>query len=139
WSQKKDVIMQLLTMNNPLILETLASPENLPLLREAIGLDDFFIPGEDDRNKQYEEIQALLQSGPVPITIDMMGQPIEGPSVDIDPEIDNHGIEFEVCRHLIQSEAGRLAKVENPEGYMNVLLHAKAHLAMIQQAQMAQM
>lgn len=139
WSQKKDTIMQLLQMNNPVILEYLGTPENLSLLREAIGLDDFFIPGEDDKNAEYEEIQAMLNSTPMPGGIDMMGQPFEVSSVDIDPELDNHQIRFEIDRQWIISEAGRLAKQENPNGYQNILLHAKAHLAMIQQAQMAQM
>ena len=42
WSQKKDVIMQLLEAQNPEILAILGAPENLPIIREAIGLTDFF-------------------------------------------------------------------------------------------------
>lgn len=142
-SQKKDIIMQLFQINNPEILQTLAAPENLPLIREALGLDDFFIPGEDDRDKQYAEIRELLQSGPIPIGMDQMGQPVEGPSVDVDPDIDDNQIEFDICKHWLKSETGQLCKVDNPEGYKNVLLHAKAHLnaiaMQVQQMAMAQM
>lgn len=157
WSQKKDVVFQLLQQANPQILAYLGAPENLPILREALGLDDFYIPGEDDRNKQYEEINQLLESAPylIPPSIDPMmlsvnpemaqdpavlaaSQPMEISSVEVDPDIDNHQIEFEICRSWLVSDAGRLAKVENQEGYKNVLLHAKEHLKFIQMAAMAE-
>src|SRR5690606_26555161 len=48
WSQQKDVIMQLLQAANPEILAILGAPENLPVIRQAIGLTDFFVPGEED-------------------------------------------------------------------------------------------
>lgn len=139
WQQKKDAIMQLIEMNNPEILATLASPENLPFLKEAIGLTDFIVPGTDDRQKQYEEIQQLIISGPIMVPMDpnmaevdpMLAQamgPTEIPSVEIDPLIDNHNIHAEICRIYLISDAGRLLKLENPEGYKNVLLHMKAHM-----------
>ena len=122
WGQKKDIIMQLLQGNNPEVMAALASPENIPLLAQAIGLADFAIPGGDDREKQYEEILQLTQSAPIP-------QPdgTEGPSVDIEPDIDNNAVEFDICRQWAVSPAGRLAKTENPDGYKNVLLHAAKH------------
>ncbi len=125
WSQRKDVIMMLVQAANPEILSIIGSPENLPIIREAIGLTDFFVPGEDDRNKQYDEIQLLLQSEPMP-TGDMMNP--EMPSVQPDPLMDNHAIEFEVCRKWAVSEVGRQTKMDNEAGYMNVMLHAKMHM-----------
>jgi hypothetical protein len=139
WSQRKDVVMQLMQLNNPVILETLGSPENLPLLREAIGLDEFHMPGQDDVDAEYEEIRLLLNSTPLPGGIDAMGQPTELPSVDIDPDIDNHQIRFQIDRTWLISEVGRDAKTSNPLGYQNVLLHAKQHLMMIQMAMQARM
>lgn len=153
WSQRKDTLFQLLQTNNEQILQILGSPENLPIMREALGLEDFYVPGEDDRNKQYEEIKLLLDSEPIVIPPDPMQmeaaiqdpmmmqqamQPQEIPSVEVDPDIDNHEIEFEICRSWLVSDAGRLSKVENSLGYKNVLLHAKAHLQLIQQAMMAE-
>lgn len=145
WNQKKDVVMQLLQGGNPEILEILGAPENLPIIREAIGLNEFYVPGEDDRNKQYEEIKQLVQSEPImmpppmdPMSGMQMGPEQPVPSVEIDPDIDNHQIEFEICRSWLVSDAGRLAKVENPGGYQNVLLHAKAHLQVLQMSQMMQ-
>lgn len=157
WSQKRDTIMQLMELNNPEILRALSSPENISLLKQVIGLSDFVVPGEIDREKQYEEIQQLINSEPItippqidPTTAPMnpeilqdpnaaqMMQPQEFPSVEIDPDLDNHQIEAEVCRHWLVSDAGRLAKTENPAGYKNVLLHMRAHMMIIQQALMQQ-
>lgn len=135
WSQRKDVVMQLLQAANPQILAVLGAPENLPQIREAIGLPDFFIPGEADRNKQYDEIKVLLQSGPLPSDDPMMP---EMPTVEIDPVFDDHEIEFEIVRSWVVGEAGRLAKTDNPEGYKNVLLHGYQHYQMMgQQGAMA--
>lgn len=133
WSQKKDMIMQLLQAANPEILAIIGSPENLPAIRAAIGLTDFFVPGEDDRNKQYDEIKLLLNSEPIP-TGDPMNP--EVPSIDIDPIFENNVIEFEIVRKWAISEAGRQAKTDNEAGYRNVLLHGKAHYMAMQQAQM---
>lgn len=148
WQQQKDVVMQLLQAGNPEILGILGAPENLPLIRNAIGLTDFFVPNEDDMEKQYDEIKQLINSEPITIPVDptmamqaqMMGmpppQPQEVPSVEVDPDIDNHELEFEACRSWLISMEGRVAKVDNPNGYRNVLLHAKMHLMIMQQQQM---
>jgi len=133
WSQQKDVIMQLLQAGNPEILAILAAPENLPIIRDAIGLTDFFVPGEGDKDKQNDEIKQLLESQPIPTGDPMMP---EISSVEIDPDYDDNDIHFEICRKWIVSEAGRLAKIENPPGYKNVLLHGKLHLMEIQKAAM---
>ena len=133
WSQKKDAIMELFNLNNPVILQNLATPENMPFLRDALGLPDYIIPGEDDRNKQYEEIVQLMNSEPIqmPGGVDpMSGQPLPGmpqDSVGINPDLDNNALEADICRSWLVSPTGRLAKTENPNGYMNVLLHMKAH------------
>lgn len=150
WSQRKDTYMKLLEAQNPKILEALTSPENIKNLAEAIGLDDFNVPGQNDVEKQHEEIRLLINSEPIvqpPSEEDMlmamqMGQPpqpLELPSVEIDYDLDNHQIESDICRTYLISPAGRLLKTENPEGYKNVLLHMKAHLEAIKQKMMEDM
>lgn len=141
WSQQKDTIMQLLQSSSPMIQQFIMAPENLDVVKEAIGLNNFYIPGEDDRTKQYEEISMLLNSKPLPNPIDPMmaqqmiaaGQPVETEvsSVPVDEFIDNHVVQYEICRAWLVSEQGRLAKIENADGYKNVLLHAKEHLLLI--------
>lgn len=140
WSQQKDVIMTLLQSSSPIIQQFIMAPENLPIIREAIGLTDFFVPGEDDVEEEYEEIQLLLESEPMPnpmaqdanamINAELMGQPIEPfvSSVPVKPEIDNHTIRYEIGRAWLISSAGREAKINNKPGYENVLLHVREHL-----------
>jgi hypothetical protein len=133
WNQQKDVIMQLLQNANPQILEILGSPENLSVIRDAIGLTDFYVPGEDSRNKQYDEIKLLLNSEPIPTGDPNMP---EQPSVEVDEIYDVHPIEFEIVRKWATSEEGRQAKIDNEAGYRNVLLHGKMHYMMQQQQSM---
>lgn len=135
WSQQKDIIMQLLTAASPEILNIIGSPENLPVIRQAIGLTDFYVPGEDDRNHQYDEIKLLLESEPMPTGDPMMP---EMPSVDVDPIYENHAIEFEIVRKWAISPAGQQAKTDNEAGYKNVLLHGKLHHMIMQQNMMMQ-
>ena len=51
-------------------------------------------------------------------------------------DVDNHPLESDICRRWLVSDAGRLAKIENPMGYKNVLLHMKMHKDMEMQKQM---
>lgn len=156
WSQRKDTYMKLLEAQNPAILEALTSPENIKNLAEAIGLDDFIVPGQNDVEKQHEEIRLLINSEPIvepPNDEDLMGAlqqgatpeqlaqipPTELPSIEIDYDLDNHQVEADVCRSYLVSPAGRLLKTENQEGYKNVLLHMKAHLEAIKQKMMEEM
>lgn len=154
FAQQKDTIMQMLQTQHPIIQELLMNPENLPLIYEAFGVPDLYIPGQDARDKQYDEIKLMLQSAPIEVPPDMFeaeamvaqGMPVE-PSYESSVEVgefDNDAIELEICIKWINSEAGKQAKTENPPGYENVLLHARAHKAaitmkMMQQAQEAMM
>jgi hypothetical protein len=74
-----------------------------------------------------DEIRQLTETEPI---IDINQQ--ESPSVDIEPTIDNNEIHADICRRWAISSAGRLAKVENPAGYKNVLLHMQRHVEVIQ-------
>lgn len=136
WAQKKDIIEKLLLNPNPKIMEILSAPENITLLHDSLGLVDFYVPGEDDIIKQYDEIKMLLNSEPIANPMDPTGQMPELPSVEIDPIFDNNQVEFEICRKWIISEAGRQTKVDNEAGYRNVLLHGKLHYMQVQQQQM---
>ncbi len=130
WTQQKDTIMKMFELQTPAFLEMLQAPENIPILRDAIGLNDFYIPGEDDRSKQNDEIQQLLMSEPIENPNYNMADPNSMeilPSVEVDPIYDKHNIQFEIVRQWVTSEAGRLAKVENEAGYQNVLLHGQQH------------
>lgn len=153
WAQINDIIMKLLENGNPEIVKIISSPENIPLIHAALGLTDFYVPGEDDVIKQNDEIKELLNSEPIPLPTnedmimqaELMGEPPppeEEASIQIDLIYDNHQIEFETIRKWAVSEAGRQAKIDNPNGHRNVLLHGKLHydqmqLLMQQQAEAA--
>lgn len=151
WNQQKDAIMELFQLNNDQVMQTLASPENMPYIKRAIGLNDYIIPGEDDRQKQYEEIQLLVASEPIEMPPDpmmmmqaqQMGQPPPPPqrlpSIEVDQDVDNHELEADICRRWLVSDAGRMCKLDNPPGYENVLLHMKMHKDIIMQQMMQQM
>src|SRR5436190_2589246 len=150
WNQQKDAIMELFKMNNDTITASLTTAENMPYIKQSIGLNDYVIPGEDDRQKQYEEIQLLTNSEPIQMPPDpmamqqaqMMGgpspQPQNMPSIMPEYDVDNHPLESDICRRWLVSDAGRLCKLENPAGYENVLLHMKMHLDMDKQKMMEQ-
>lgn len=131
--QVRETVMNLLQTNNPEILAAIGAPENLPVLAKTIGLTDFHIPGEEDREKQYEEIGVLLNSAPIPAQNPMTGMMEEQSSVQPEMTVDNHQIEAEICRNWLVGEKGRQAKTDNPEGYKNILLHLQAHMMMLQQ------
>jgi DNA-directed RNA polymerase subunit RPC12/RpoP len=157
--QQADIIMQLFQLNNAEISAALMDPENLPFISKVVKIPEFHLPGEEDREKQYEEIDELINSTPIPPNPESIQmyqqavqaqqqnpnhntpppqQPQEQPSVEIDPDVDNHQIEASICKSWLISSAGRLAKKENPNGYKNVLLHMKAHLAIVTQQMQAQ-
>ena len=145
WTQKRQVVMQVITMaatNPPLAQQILSGPDNFRMLKQYIGLDELKIPGADSSSKQLWEIQQLLKSGPqapMPVPNPQTGQPVVNPlnnqplmtppqsTVPIDPIYDNHAIEFQEVVTWINSESGRTAKITNPEGFANVRLHGIEH------------
>lgn len=151
--QKADMIIQLLTLNNQQITSAIMDPENLPYIAKVIKIPEFHLPGEDDREKQNEEIDELVNSTPTPPSQQSIllyqqalktghpgvVQPQPQTSIPIDVDVDNHAEEAQVCKEWLISEAGRLAKKQNPDGYQNVLLHMKEHLAEVQKGIKAQM
>jgi len=151
WNQQKDTIMELFKMNNDAIMSLLMTPENVPFIKRATGLDDFVVPDGDDKQKEYEEIQQLINSEPIEQPPDpMMEQqammqgmppppPVRVPSVPADYDVDNHPVAADIDRRWLVSDAGRLCKLENPPGYENVLLHMKMHKDMDMQKQMEEM
>lgn len=131
WSQQRDMIMQLIQLNNPQILTILGLPENVGLIKKVLGVDELYIPGNDDRNKQLSEIQELIKATPMP---DLTGNMTA--SVPIEPEIDNHQIHIEVARAFLSSPVGQFLKKYNPNGYQNVMLHIQEHQMFLQSQMM---
>jgi hypothetical protein len=128
WSQKRDVIMNLMQMKDPDVAAVVRHPENAGLVATIIGVPELYIPGDDDRTKQLMEIAELIKTEPQMGPPDpMTGQPKMISTVPITPDLDNNVVEAEICKSWLISEIGQDAKKNNPGGYANVLAHKKEH------------
>lgn len=135
WSQQRGVLMQLLANPDPQIQAVLGHPENMALLKRLIGLEEFVLPDEESRTKQYREIAQMVGEAPVVREEAGMagGPPVETllPSIVPDEFADNHAVELEICKRWFSSDAGQVAKIESPAGYANVRAHAMMHQAFV--------
>ena len=156
WSQQRAVLLQLLSTPDPQIQSVLAHPENMSLVKRLIGLEEFVIPDEESRTKQYREIAQLVAESPVVhrevVDVAPSGaaarvtQPASNfggsdahanivetilPSIVPDEFADNHAVELEICKRWFSSDAGQVAKIEAPLGYANVRAHAMLHQAYV--------
>ncbi len=141
WTQRKNNMTELVSSQNPAIVQMFANPAVMDAMSRVMGFaDDLPVPGADSRNKQYREIEQLMASAPVqsaqPDPMTGAPVPVTQPSVAVDPILDNHMIEFQTCQEWSDSDAGQAARVENPQGFENVRLHAEQHYQILQ-AQMA--
>jgi hypothetical protein len=147
WSQQRAVLLQLLGNPDPQLQAVLAHPENMALVKRLIGLEEFVIPDEESRTKQYREIAQLVAEVPLVHRQDVTAAVAPGvaaaaaatgsgagvdaevilPSILPDEFADNHAVELEICMRWFSSDAGQVAKIEAPLGYANVRAHALFH------------
>ncbi len=161
-SQQRAVVQQLMASSDPLIQQALADPANVGFVKGVLGLSELVVPGEDSRNKQLREIDLLMAGAPIAVHVEhgagvspaggeAAGGVMDGeenrrqdagatllPSVPVDLMFDNHAVELEECRRWANSDAGQIARVENPVGFANVRAHAEAHLRAVGLAYAAQ-
>jgi len=139
WAQKRDVLLQLIQMQDPQIGAIFMHPENTSFVAELIGMEDLYIPGDDDRNKQLIEIAQLIQGQPTVMGIDpMTGQEQFQSSVPVDQDVDRHEVESEICLSWLKSPVGMDTKESNPAAWMNVRAHYMEHVAIVQMQMMQQ-
>jgi len=121
--QKRGVMMELLQTGIPQLFEWMFTPENMSeATRILIGMNNFKIPGEDDREYQLWEINNIL-----------IGQ-----MVQVDPDLDNHEIHATTLRSWASSENGRKTKEINPQGWAMVMEHLQMHMMILEQIMMQQ-
>jgi hypothetical protein len=148
-SDRREQLLGLLNTGNPSLAAAVTDPENFDYFKAANGLAGMKLPGEAARNKQFREIQRLLQSQPqvIPVppspVIGPDGQPAIDPmtgqiqmnppsqkeisSVPIYEITDEHDMEFKACQIWLNSEEADDARDNNPGGHRNVVLHAEDH------------
>jgi hypothetical protein len=56
-------------------------------------------------------------------------------TVPVDELLDDHATEFEECRRWASSDAGQIARAQNPAGFANVRAHAAEHAAALARQQ----
>ncbi len=141
FSQKRQVLMALFQLNNPEINSVLFAPENAGIVQSYVGLRDFVIPIEVQRNKQVRETVDLVEGTPQempPDPMDPMAQPIVVSSVPIEPDIDNHSVHMDVMIDFLSSNAGQDLKKLNIKAYANCMAHLMEHKRYMTQQAMQQ-
>jgi hypothetical protein len=145
WSQLRATVMQLMESQDPYVQKLMGTTANVKLTKRVIGLDQYQLTEEDSETKQYREIEMMRQSPPsiapgAPVLDQATGEPQvagdglpqAGPpkfvsSVPIDPLVDDHETEGQVCLDWMRADEGQLAKYEQPQWYLNVRAHYEAH------------
>lgn len=135
-AQQRAALKELMASNDPEVANIIGYPANLGQIRSLIGLNDFTIPGENERNKQLREIEQMLNEQPIQQPT-LPGLPPAPPmsSVEVDELLDNHKVEFEECLRWASSDAGQQARIQNPAGFQNVRAHAAMHQAALMKQQ----
>tara|TARA_R110000824_G_scaffold4300_2_gene20605 strand:- start:508 stop:1176 length:669 start_codon:yes stop_codon:yes gene_type:complete len=128
WSQRRDMFIEIMQMQIPEISSAIFAPQNLQHVSSVLGFPDFYIPGADDRNKQHQEILTLTQAEVIQLGVsEETGQPEVQSSVGIEPFLDNHLVQAQVCRAFLVSPQGRDLQSTNPGAFNNVLTHMLEH------------
>src|SRR5438128_2899371 len=133
WSQKRDLFMQMIQMQNPIIGEIMLHPNNAQNTKDALGFPEFYIPGEEDRTKQLIEIRKLSL-----VTGNELPPNAQQSTVSPDPDVDDHSVHIQIIKLFCISQEGLYLKETNPAGYLNVILHLREHQQIMQPQMMQQ-
>lgn len=160
WTQKRAVYMTLMqgAESNPEVAKELNQPDNKALGRDLLGLEDFTVVDADSRDKQLQEIDEMIKGpGPMPdeqkIQQDVQGvqnmeatgqqvpevkpEDVMKSSIPIDPEYDNHQVEYEEVQRYVNSPEGLKLKTQNPPAFQDIRLHGLEHKQILMQQQAA--
>jgi len=125
WEQRRALIMQFIQQAgaNPQIQQMVFHPENIEMVQELLGMEDLYIPGNDDRNLQLRETFEMINNGqPIPINI-----------------FDNNSIHIDVIDAFLKSDMGQDLQNTNPQAYQLVMMHRQMHNQAVMQQQQQQM
>jgi hypothetical protein len=111
WSQQRDFIMNLLNIQLPQLQMILLHPNNTELLKRTSGMKDLYIPGENDRDKQFSEYYMMAQ----------------GQQVQIDLDVDDHQVHMLVLKNILVSPVGVALYQNEPQNYELCIQHYRSH------------
>ena len=123
WSDIRQNVLQLLQSSDPYIQNLLAHPLNAEQVKNYLGAPGFILPEDDNRSKQFRELDLLLRSEPV---FDS-ARSVWLPTVPTDPLVDDHAVHLQTLREWAVSDDGISAKQANPAGYANAMAHLLQH------------
>lgn len=109
--QIKSTIMELFTLNNPDLMPALLHPNNTPLIARALGSPDFYVPGKEQRDKQFAEINKMLKGFPI----------------DINPILDDDEVHIQVLKSWMVDTQGRAIEETQPEIFGLLNQHLMMH------------
>lgn len=122
FSSIRESLQGILNSKEPELLDIIGAPVNRPIVSHYMGLPELVDPSDDNRSKQFMEIEGLMRSAPIPRSDGSLA-----PSIPPEPDIDDHPVHIQTIKDWAVSSAGLQAKAAAPEGYANVVLHLKAH------------
>lgn len=155
-----NVLVQAATAGNAGAAAILAEPKNAVILKDIVAIPGLVVPGADESEKQLAEIKLLLKEAPIPnvqaqqqfalltIAAKITGKPAppplkpeqeSKPSIGIDEDFDVNPVELKAGTDWVNSREGQQAKIDNPDGFMNVRLHLLLHKAADDKAKQGQM
>lgn len=165
WGQRKDSVMFLLEGGSPEKMQVTGAldPANAGNVQDALGLQNWTVPGGNLKSYLLEEIKGLLAEKPQmppmgdPMQPDMggidpmTGMPMEDPMMSPmeppmqpmpsrmpDPIIVDAMAAMPIVREWLLSDEGRMQQELNPEGWENVKLWAQELMFMSQPPPMAE-
>jgi|SRR3990167_637242 len=132
-AQKMALITDMVGLNSPEVNSILFSPLNAREIADTVGFKNLKFPFEAQANKQYREIEMMLQAEAIDL-----GNGEFQTTVPIEAEIDENNIHLEVTADFLCSNTGQDLKMSNPGIYMNVLAHHRMHFMNEQQKMLTQ-
>jgi len=139
WGQRKDAVMFLLEGGSPEKMQVSGAmdPANAGNVQDALGLQNWTVPGNNLKEYVMDEIKGLLAEQPQmppPMMDPMTGmqgpEPMPMSSRMPDPVIIDPMMAMPLVREWLLSEEGRMNQEMNPEGWENVRLWAQALMDM---------
>lgn len=123
WAEIRENIMNLIKNAPEIAQQYLQHPANAPMVKKLIGYPDLVMPEEDNREKQYREIDQLLEGQPTPT-------PDGSWTSSVEPLLfgDNHDQHIMTLNQWEVSDKGIEAQQQNPGGFANVKAHVLDHL-----------
>lgn len=123
WAEIRENILNLMKEAPDIAQKYLLHPANSPLLKKLIGSPEIVSPDEDNREKQYREIDMLQQGEPTPT-------PDGSWTSTVEPVMfgDNHDQHILTAQEWMESDKGMEAQKMNPAWFYNVQAHVLDHL-----------